>query len=165
MPIGTRQHSSNLPGLGAFFIGFALIISAAVLNVAHDGMDPAELRELPVLLGMLYQAAGKVGVTLALVGLGLAVIALGALLNAGWLLPGWLGGDRTPEPQSSSDYSTSPVGASAVASPRAGKVVLATRKYFGVAAAAAPGKPPKWATEEPKTADKYEAQSDPRSPK
>jgi hypothetical protein len=160
MPLGTRQHSSNLPGLGAFCVGLALIVSAAVLNIAHDGMDPAELRELPALLGVFYQSAGKLGVTLALVGLGLAVIAFGALCNAGWLLPGWLGSDNSAEPQSSSDYST---GATAVARPGTGKVVLATRKYFGVAAAAVPGKPPRWAVEEPKTADEYE--SDPRTPK
>lgn len=74
-------RATSLPGLGAFCCGLGIIIAATILNVAHDHLTERDIARLPFSLPLLYDAAGKFGVTLMLVTLGLAVILVGIVLN------------------------------------------------------------------------------------
>src|SRR5919198_1498338 len=84
MAVGTRQYTGFLPGVGAFCVGLAFIVSATVLNIAHDRMNQSDIDSLPFFLPTLYAVTGKVGVTLMLVTTGLAILVVGAVCRHGF---------------------------------------------------------------------------------
>src|SRR5689334_6488749 len=62
-------RSGSLPGMGAFCVGIAFILAATVLNVAHDRLPQFHMDKLPLYIGALYAATGKLGVTILFVSL------------------------------------------------------------------------------------------------
>jgi hypothetical protein len=75
------NRSPFWPGLGAFFVGISLIVSATVLNVAYDGMTLRDQGRLTWLMP-LYTLTDQFGVTLVLVVAGLLVIVAGIVIRA-----------------------------------------------------------------------------------
>jgi hypothetical protein len=67
-------------GYGAFYIGMGMILSASVLNVAHDRLEGLGARSLPGFLADMYELSGKSGVTITFVTIGLSIILLGFAL-------------------------------------------------------------------------------------
>jgi hypothetical protein len=86
MSTGERAGALGWSGLGSFCTGLALIVSATILNLAHDRMTPSEIDALPLFLSDLYDFAGKLGVTLLFVGAGLVLIILGLAMRCDRLL-------------------------------------------------------------------------------
>ncbi|MCI0703820.1 MAG: hypothetical protein L0241_22400 [Planctomycetia bacterium] len=76
----------GLIGRITFVAGIALIVAATAMNVALDRMTDAQVSQLPAFITDLYDTAGKLGVTLLLVGIGLAVIVFGIALQCDFLL-------------------------------------------------------------------------------
>ncbi|HVL13110.1 MAG TPA: hypothetical protein VM529_11125 [Gemmata sp.] len=67
--------------MGAFCVGIAFIAAATVLNIAHDRMSGFRFETLPLFIGTLYAASGKLGVTILLVSLGMMSLVLGLCLR------------------------------------------------------------------------------------
>jgi hypothetical protein len=116
-------------GAGAFISGLAFIVAATVLNVAHDRMPTQDykLETLPLYVGTLYATTGKMGVTLALVAIGMVCVMLGLRFYGRPVLPG----DSPVSSGSSTGSSPALYTASGPthAVPGGGRVVLETWKY------------------------------------
>jgi hypothetical protein len=123
-----QSNALGWSGLGSFCCGLALIVSATVLNLAHDRMSPREVEALPLFLSDLYDMAGKLGVTLLLVGTGLSLILLGLALRCDTLLFSRAPVRTEPEPEGVYFYTADDQPESAVG-PNGG-LVLQTRKYL-----------------------------------
>ena len=155
MALGTRQFTGFLPGVGTFCVGFAFIISATVLNIAHDRMNQNDIDSLPFFLPSLYSVTGKIGVTLMLVTIGLAILIVGAICRHGFRFSTRV---ETRETTAAAADPFALAGLGSNGRPHTGRVVLDTAKYFGPASAL-PGTP-RWVTDEPK-----EAEEIPETPK
>jgi hypothetical protein len=126
----TVRRAGGWPGVGAFCVGFALIIAATVLNVAHDRLPASYIKSLPEWLSVLYKASGKFGVTLVMVSLGLAVLVLGAIYHGRSRPIKDVSDDadstvHTSVPLYSSDPESTPAPTTT-----GGRMVLVTRKYL-----------------------------------
>lgn len=69
------QRGRRAPGMGAYWCGLGFILAASVVNLLFDTCfrDP---RSFPQPLANLLESSGKLGVTLLLVGVGLAILGL-----------------------------------------------------------------------------------------
>jgi hypothetical protein len=114
-------------GLGPFCVGFALLVAATLLNLAHDRMTPAEVGRLPSTLANMYEMSGKGGVTFIFVSVGLAIIVVGTMMRRGEVEPETEEhrGPVIPTPYLYPTGENAPPTASA-----AGMMVLQTRRYL-----------------------------------
>lgn len=124
----TTARRGVRPEEWSFLAGLGLIATATVVNIGLEGMSLAELNDLPPVVGDVYRAAGKPGLTALFVSLGLAVIGLGQLA------PDWF---RRRE------------AAPLMPAANTGGVALATAKYLYLAGDAdrqtpRPPEPPDW---------------------
>src|SRR5262245_37990198 len=126
MSVRTVQRLGFWPGMGAFALGFGLIVSASILNIAHDRIFADQTDKLPEFLGYLYLTAGKWGVTVVFVTLGLLVLLAGVVVRRLTEQLPWADLDEA-DPLSGTPHFPTP---SDEGAPRkGGTVVLETRKY------------------------------------
>jgi hypothetical protein len=78
---GERDRSGDLAGMALFCFGLALIVGASVLNMVRNQLGTGGPNSPLRLLTMLYANFGTLGVTLALVGLGVVLIFLSGALK------------------------------------------------------------------------------------
>jgi hypothetical protein len=121
----SRQHGSFRFGTGAYAVGLALIVSAAIFNVSLDKLPPRHLYSLPDFLVDPYDRAGPMGLTLCLAALGMFLVMLG-----------FLGSFRKSTRSSAGEEVSDSVADAATSSTQGGptrssSMVLATQKYVG----------------------------------
>ena len=75
-PVTPEAPSSRFAPI-AYSIGLATIFSATVLNLCLHKLEPKHLYALPSFVVEPYEAAGSMGVTLVLAGIGLFIMMLG----------------------------------------------------------------------------------------
>jgi len=63
----------------ALVAGVGVVLLATVLNIVLAGMTQSELNDLPYFLSLPYDWSGRLGVTLAVLGVGFSVILLGLI--------------------------------------------------------------------------------------
>lgn len=129
MSIMRRLRFGAGPGLGTFCVGLAFIVSASLLNVAHDRFTRSDFRALPESLCQVYDGVGKSGVTVMLVVTGLLIIGLGCWVSATDEARAAARSQARP----GTPYFYAPEGETDEAAP--GRVVLETRKYIPPTAA------------------------------
>jgi hypothetical protein len=111
-------------GLGAFFCGLGVIVSAVIFNVWYDRLS--ETSALPPVIANLYASSGKGGVTATFAVVGLSIMFLGMAiprtprdkpaprLRLGTVVPMF-----TPPDPNESEPSVAP----------SGRVILRTQRY------------------------------------
>jgi hypothetical protein len=67
------QRRRHAPGMGASWCGLGFILAASVVNLLFDTYF-RDLRSFPQPLANLLESSGKLGITVMLVGVGLAII-------------------------------------------------------------------------------------------
>jgi hypothetical protein len=114
---------------GAFYIGLALIVASAALNIAYDRLSELGPEALPGFLTQMYETTGKLGVTITFVTAGMTVIALGFAFQGSFSKQRSL--PETGYAGSPMPYYSAPDGAEGEAQKTSsGGMVLRTRKYL-----------------------------------
>jgi len=123
----------------AYSIGLATIFSATVLNLCLHKLEPKHLYALPSFVVEPYEAAGSMGVTLVLAGIGLFIMFLGYLSSRLSGRSSRTGGRTTAETGAEAVYSDPRISVPTAATSSSGTMVLETTKYLGKKPSALPG--------------------------
>ena len=123
----------------AYSIGLATIFSATVLNLCLHKLEPKHLYALPSFVVEPYEAAGSMGVTLVLAGIGLFIMFLGYVSSQLTGRSSRTGGRVTREPGEETVYSDPRISVPTAGTSSSGTMMLETTKYLGKKNSALPG--------------------------
>ena len=119
-------------GAGAFYIGMSLIGASIVLNIAYDRLSWSGAEVMPHFLTHLYETAGKNGVTVIFVALGLSVMLFGLALpkSAGERYAEEVAREEALPLVSASDPTPSDDSPDAPTTTPNGQIILRTQQYM-----------------------------------